>query len=348
MSPDTEREQPGAPRDPVVPAEALTVVAVDGVPEVTAGADLAALLVRHVEGLHDGDVLVVTSKVVSKAEGRSRRAAKEELLAGETDRVVARRGPTTVVRTRHGLVLAGAGIDESNTPGGTAVLLPEDPDASARRLREAVHRLTGRNVAVVVSDTAGRAWRTGQTDIAVGAAGLVPQLELAGRVDPHGNPLSVTAPAVADEVAAAGDLVKGKLAGRPVAHVRGLAHLVLPPGEHGPGAAALVRPEDQDMFGLGARDAVLLAVSTEPGTAPRGFGAPAPAEEAARLLRAVTPAAPEVRGDEIAVPLPPLDPRELGRWEARLTTAALALGWTPVESDGASADGPLRFRMTLS
>jgi coenzyme F420-0:L-glutamate ligase/coenzyme F420-1:gamma-L-glutamate ligase len=340
---------PDDPHDPVGPADELTVTAVDGFPEVAEGDDLAALLVRHAgAALRDGDVLVVTSKVVSKAEGRTRRAAKEELLAAETDRVVARRGPTTVVRTRQGLVLAGAGIDASNTPGGTSVLLPEEPDASARRLREAVHGLTGRNVAVVVSDTAGRAWRTGQTDIAVGAAGLVPQVDLAGRVDAHGNPLSVTAPPAADEGAAAGDLVTGQPAGRPVAHVRGLAHLVLPAGEHGPGAAALVRPEGQDMFGLGARDAVLLAVTAGPGTTPRGFGAPVPAEEAARLLRSVTPAAPEVRGDEVAVPLPPLGECALGRWEARLTAAAVALGWVPVDTGTAPADGRLRFRSTLS
>lgn len=334
--------------DRVVPADVLTVSAVDGLPEVAEGDDLAVLVAESCPDLRDGDVLVVTSKVVSKAEGRTRRADKADLLAAETDRVVARRGPTTVVRTRHGLVLAGAGIDASNTPSGTCVLLPEDPDASARGLRVALHGLTGRNVGVVVSDTAGRAWRTGQTDIAVGAAGVVPQLDLAGRVDAHGNALSVTAPAVADEVAAAAELVKGKLAGRPLALVRGLDHLVLPPGQHGPGAAALVRPEDQDMFGLGARDAVLLAVSAEDGSAPRGFGAPVPAEEAARLIRAVRPALPEVQGDEVAVPLPALPDRELGRWEARLTAAAVALGWVPVGDGRPGTDGPLRFRPTLS
>lgn len=342
--------------DPVVPADRITVTAIGGLPEVREGDDLAALLVRHLgagaadagPALLDGDVVVVTSKVVSKAEGRTRRADRDELLDGETDRVVARRGPTAVVRTRHGLVLAGAGIDASNTPGGTCVLLPEDPDASARRLRARLREVTGRNVGVVVSDTAGRAWRTGQTDLAVGAAGVVPLLDLAGRVDGHGNPLSVTAPAVADEVASAADLVKGKLAGRPVAHVRGLAHLVLPPGEHGPGAAALVRPEDQDMFGLGARDAVLLAVRAGGGAPPRGFGAPAPVDEAAHLLGRVAEATPEVRGNEVVVPLPRLGERELGRWEARLLAAAVALGWVPMEADTAGADGPLRFRAALS
>lgn len=339
--------------DLVAPADALVVTGVDGLPEVGPRDDLVGLLAQHTASgdgaLRDGDVLVVTSKVVSKAEGRTRRAAKEELLAEETDRVVARRGPTTVVRTRHGLVLAGAGIDASNTPGGTSVLLPEDPDASARRMREELHARTGRNVGVVISDTAGRAWRTGQTDIAVGAAGVVPQLDLAGHVDAHGNPLAVTAPAVLDEVAGAAELVKGKLAGRPVALVRGLAHLVLPPGEHGPGATALVRPEDQDMFGLGARDAVLLAVTAQAGTALRGFGAPAPAEEAARLLALVTPGpAPEVRAGEVVVPLPSLPERQRGRWEARLEAAAVALGWALVEPDTAATDGPLRLRPALS
>jgi coenzyme F420-0:L-glutamate ligase/coenzyme F420-1:gamma-L-glutamate ligase len=338
-----------SPADPAVPADQVTVAAVEGFPEVAEGDDLAALVVARLGStLADGDVLVVTSKVVSKAEGRTRQAAKDELLAEETDRVVARRGPTTVVRTRHGLVLAGAGIDASNTPGGTSVLLPVDPDASARGLREALRELTGRNVAVVVSDTAGRAWRTGQTDIAVGAAGLVPQVDHAGRVDPHGNPLAVTAPAVADEVAAAGDLVKGKLAGRPVALVRGLARLLLPPGEHGPGAAALVRPEEQDMFGLGARDAVLLSVTADPTTVPRGFGSPVPAEEAARLLASIGAAAPVVRGDEVVVPLPSLGERELGRWESRLVTAALALGWAQVGAETSEADGALRFHATVS
>ena len=331
-----------------VPADVLTVRALDGLPEVGEGDDLAALVAAAGVPLEDGDVLVVTSKVVSKAEGRTRRGAKDDLLASETDRVVARRGPPTVVRTRHGLVLAGAGIDTSNTPEGTAVLLPEDPDFSARRLRDGLRELTGRNVAVVVTDTAGRAWRTGQTDIAIGAAGLPVQVDLAGRSDTHGNLLSVTTPAVADEIAAAADLVKGKLAGRPVALARGLAHLVLPPGEHGPGAVALVRPEQQDMFGLGARDAVLLAVTADPGTTPRGFGTAASADECARLLGQVTSTVAEVQGDEIAVPQPPLEARALGRWEARLTVAALALGWVPAPTDPADADGALRFRPPLS
>lgn len=339
--------------DRAVPADELVVTGIDGMPEIGAGDDVVGILLPLLEAtgrqLRDGDVLVVTSKVVSKAEGRARRSAKEELLAEETDRVVARRGATSVVRTRHGLVLAGAGIDASNTPGGTTLLLPVDPDASARRMREAVHACTGRTVGVVVTDTAGRAWRTGQTDIAIGAAGVLPQLDLAGRVDGYGNPLSVTAPAVLDEVAGAAELVKGKLAGRPVALVRGLAHLVLPAGEHGPGAASLVRPEAQDMFGLGARDAVLLAMSADAFAATRGFGASAPVEEAVRVLATMTNGpAPEVRGDEIAVPLPALADRDLGRWETRMAAVAVALGWLQVVPDELAAAGPLRFRPALS
>jgi coenzyme F420-0:L-glutamate ligase/coenzyme F420-1:gamma-L-glutamate ligase len=238
----------------------LEVVGVEGIPEVVAGDDLAALTVRHVPGLADGDVVVVTSKVVSKAEGRTVHADREAVIAQETTRVVARRGPTTIARTRTGLTLAAAGVDASNTEPGTVVPLPVDPDGSARGLRSRLRALTGRNVAVVVSDTAGRPWREGQTDIAVGCAGLAPLDDHAGRRDAQGNELAVTAPAVADEVAGAADLVMGKLSGLPVALVRGLAHRVLPAGEHGPGAAALVRPESRDMFVLGAREAVLAAV----------------------------------------------------------------------------------------
>ena len=226
---------PGPPSYAVLP--------VTGIGEVTEGTDLAAEVTTRVD-LLDGDVLVVTSKVVSKAEGRVVVGHRDGLLAGETDRVVARRGPTVVVRTHGGLVMAAAGIDASNVAAGSVVLLPRDPDASARRLRAAVAERTGVDVGVVVTYTSGRAWRTGQTDVAVGAAGLVVLDDLAGHVDGYGNPLRVTAPAVADELAGAGDLVKGKLRGCPVAVVRGLGHLVLPRGEDGTGARALVRAEE--------------------------------------------------------------------------------------------------------
>jgi coenzyme F420-0:L-glutamate ligase/coenzyme F420-1:gamma-L-glutamate ligase len=227
--------------------------------------------------------------------------------------------------------MAGAGIDASNTRPGTLVLLPEDPDRSARRLRTRIRELTGRHVAVVVTDTSGRAWRTGQTDIAVGAAGLRVLDDHAGRTDGYGNLLQVTAPALADEIAGAGDLAKGKLTMSPVAVVRGLAALVLPPGEDGPGAATLVRDEGSDMFGLGAREAVMAALTDGD---VRGFGSPAPTGTLIAALEALlgrrcrvttTPA-----GDEVVVEVhaEAEDPRARGRLEARLAAAAHAHGWT--------------------
>jgi coenzyme F420-0:L-glutamate ligase/coenzyme F420-1:gamma-L-glutamate ligase len=323
----------------------ITLRPVDGIGEVTAGADLAALLVdaTRVDGLEDGDIVVLTSKVVSKAEGRSVAADKADVLGGETDRVLARRGRTSIVRTRHGLVLAGAGIDASNIAAGTVLLLPEDPDRSARRLRERLLELTGRNLAVVVTDTAGRAWRNGQTDLAIGAAGLEVLHDYAGRVDDYGNELAVTAPAVADEIAAAGDLVKAKLARRPAAVLRGLGDLVLPEGEHGPGAAPLVRDEEHDMFGLGAREAVLAAIAGDP-AGRRGFGAAVPADEAVAVLGTVAGTdvrlEPQDASASLVVPLPELEPRALGRWEARVTAAAFALGWT---AEGHEQETVLRF-----
>jgi coenzyme F420-0:L-glutamate ligase / coenzyme F420-1:gamma-L-glutamate ligase len=237
---------------------ALEVWALDGIPEVAAGDDLAAL-VRNASlasgcALHDGDLVVITSKAVSKAEGRVVAMDREEAITAETRRVVAQRGTTRIVETHHGLVLAAAGVDASNTPAGTVVLLPVDPDASARALRSGLLREAGVDVAVVVTDTVGRPWRTGLVDQAIGLAGLDPFDDLRGRVDGFGNRLDATVTAVADEVASAAELVKGKLAGRPVAVVRGLAHRVT--AGHGPGAAAMVRSADEDMFRLGAREVV--------------------------------------------------------------------------------------------
>jgi coenzyme F420-0:L-glutamate ligase / coenzyme F420-1:gamma-L-glutamate ligase len=262
----------------------LEVVGVDGMPEVAPGDDLAALVHAAAPPLADGDVVVVTSKVVSKAEGRVLVGDRLAAIEAETVRVVARRGPTTIARTRHGLTLAAAGVDESNVEPGHVVLLPADPDASARRLRARLRELSGHDVAVVVSDTAGRPWREGQTDLAVGCAGLPPLEDHAGRRDAHGNPLSVTAPAVADEVAAAGDLVMGKVTGRPAAVVRGLADRVL--ADDGPGAASLVRDEAGDMFVLGAYEAVVAAVcrDDEPALAALRRSAPPAAGDPARHL----------------------------------------------------------------
>ena len=270
---------------------ALTIWAPDGVPEIAAGADLADLLLAHVE-LEDGDIVVVTSKVVSKAEGRVVDGEREQWLAAETDRVIARRGSTAIVRHRLGLTLAAAGIDASNVAAGRLVLLPVDPDSSAARLRRDLLARSARNVGVVVTDTLGRAWRVGQTDVAIGAAGLQVALDHEGQVDAYGNQLAVTLPAVADEIAGAAELAQGKLTGRPFAVVRGRSDLVLPAGDDGPGAASLVRPEGADLFGYGAREAVVRALAGDPGDqAP--FGAAAPREEVEAALARVPDAGPE-------------------------------------------------------
>ncbi len=244
----------------------LTLNAVDGIGEVRPGDDLAALVVEHAD-LADDDVVVITSKIVSKAAGLSA-DDKERLVDEQTDRVVATRGGVRIIRTLHGLTLAAAGIDGSNVESGTYLPLPPDPDGSARSIRAEIQKLTGRRVAVVISDTAGRAWRNGQTDIAIGCAGLLPLQTFAGHEDSYGNPLVVTAPAVADEVAAAAELASGKLGRRPVVIVRGLADGLVT-DDDGPGAASLVRPESDDLFGLGSREAVVAAVRGE--AAPRGF-----------------------------------------------------------------------------
>ena len=251
---------PPAPR-PVQGAipvpSAISVTGVTGLPEIGAGDDLAALLASALlaadgPGLADGDILVVTSKAVSKAEGRVVTASREEAIEAETARVVARRGATTIAQTRHGFVLAAAGVDESNTAPGTVVLLPEDPDESARRLRKSLRTQTGATVGVIITDTMGRPWRAGQTDTAIGAAGVLVTRDHRGEADAFGNVLEVTEAAVADEIAAAGDLVKGKARQVPVAVVRGLSSLVTP--DDGPGAQALVRSPAEDMFRLGAAD----------------------------------------------------------------------------------------------
>jgi coenzyme F420-0:L-glutamate ligase/coenzyme F420-1:gamma-L-glutamate ligase len=233
----------------------FTVTGVAGLPEITAGADLGALITDAAPDLRDGDILVVTSKVVSKAEGRVTAASREQAIEAETVRVVARRGATTIAQTRHGLVLAAAGVDESNTAPGSVVLLPVDPDESARRLRKAVAGRTGRTVGVIVTDTMGRPWRTGQTDNAIGAAGIMPVRDHRGEADTFGNILEVTIAAVADEIAAAADLVKGKSRQVPAAIVRGLAEFVT--DADGPGARALIRAAEDDMFRLGAADVPL-------------------------------------------------------------------------------------------
>ncbi len=242
-------------------AAGYRVWALGGLPEITAGDDLAKLIAAAEPGLADGDVLLVTSKIVSKAEGRIVRATdREAAIDAETVRVVARRGALRIVENRQGLVMAAAGVDASNTPSGTVLLLPEDPDASARAIRDGLRDALGVDVGVVVTDTFGRPWRSGLTDVAIGAAGVRVLDDLRGGTDAYGNPLSATVVATADELAAAGDLVKGKAAGLPVAVVRGLAHLVAQ-GDDGEGARAMVRGARDDMFRLGTSEAVRQAVT---------------------------------------------------------------------------------------
>jgi coenzyme F420-0:L-glutamate ligase/coenzyme F420-1:gamma-L-glutamate ligase len=306
----------------------LQVLAPDGVPEITPGTDLAGVLLPLLD-LADGDVVVVTSKVVSKAEGRVVTGDREDWISRETARVVATRGATRIVRNRLGLTMAAAGVDASNVAAGSVVLLPEDPDASARALRAAFARRAGVNVGVVVTDTAGRTWREGQTDIAIGAAGLIVAESFAGREDAHGNPLVVTAPAVADEIASAAELAQGKLGARPCAVVRGRADLVLPAGEDGTGAAALIRADGADLFGYGAREAVVRALVGDAADA-APFGAPAERDELVAALARVGIA--PVEADDDAV---------ICRGDRAETVHALAFahGWTC-----SSADAHLRLR----
>jgi len=236
-----------------------------------------------------------------------------------------------IVRNRLGLTMAAAGIDASNVDAGSIVLLPLDPDASARALRVRLHELTDATLGVVITDTSGRAWREGQTDIAVGAAGLRVAEDFAGRADAYGNDLVVTLPAVADEIAGAADLVQGKLGGRPVAVVRGRADLVLPIDDNGPGAGSLIRPEGADLFGYGAREAVIRALAgAEEDRLP--FGQPV---EVTELLAAIgrvhaSSRLAAAQGDEAG---PAAYDLEMGGLPERTAVAAVcfAHGWRLLE-----------------
>jgi len=241
----------------------LEIWGVEGLPEIRPEDDLAALVATAEPDLADGDVVVVTSKVVSKAEGRllptpvdavGREAARSAAVDAETVRVVAERGPTRIVQTAHGFVLAAAGVDASNARPDELVLLPLDPDASARALRDGLEQRLGVTVAVIVSDTFGRPWRRGLVDVAVGVAGMAALRNYRGRLDQHGNELVMTEMADADALAAAAELVKGKLAGVPVAVVRGFRAA---PGD-GRGVDALLRPAAEDLFRLGTAEAHAL------------------------------------------------------------------------------------------
>lgn len=334
-------------------------------PPIEPGDDLVGL-VAAIDDLRDGDIVVLTSKVVSKAEGRSSAAERLDAVAAETERVVARRAATTIAKTRHGLVLAAAGVDTSNTRPGEILLLPADPDRTARRIRDGVLAERGVGIGVVVSDTAGRAWRNGQTDQAIGCAGIVALVELSGHVDEYGNPLQVTAPAVADEIAAAADLVKGKSTGCPVAVVRGLQSLVLAVGEPDLGARPLIRPAADDLFGLGTREAVTAAARRDDPAALDAFPVPVPADpapfdgllddwaaDAAERADVDATAAPQASLDQHADPTDPGGPKHwtlsivvapdapaaslvrIGRLLERADTLAAAARLQPLEHPGA-------------
>ena len=256
------------------PPERLEILAVTGLPEIQPGAPLVQLLLGCLNtggiALEDGDVLVVAQKIVSKAEGRmveltavepsafasslatslNKDARQIEVVLRESKRIVRMDGGLIVSETHHGFVCANAGVDSSNVPDGWLSLLPVDPDASASRLRDEICRATGKNVAVIISDTFGRPWREGLTNVAIGVAGLNPLLDYRGQADGWGHSLAATVIAAADELAAAAEIVMGKLSGRPAAIIR---HYRASTGlgatqEEAAKATAMIRPREKDLF----------------------------------------------------------------------------------------------------
>jgi coenzyme F420-0:L-glutamate ligase/coenzyme F420-1:gamma-L-glutamate ligase len=243
-------------------AAAVEILPVPGLPEFRPGDDVAAAIAAAAPWLRDDDVVVVTSKVLSKSEGRivaaptdpeERDALRRRLVDAEAVRIVARKGRTLITENAIGLIQAAAGVDGSNVHSAELALLPVDPDGSAAILRHRLRTLLGVGVGVVVTDTMGRAWRNGQTDTAIGAAGLAVLHGYGGTHDAHGNELIVTEVAVADEIAAAADLVKGKLTGIPVAVVRGLTLR-----DDGSNGHTLVRAGEEDLFWLGTEEAIQM------------------------------------------------------------------------------------------
>jgi coenzyme F420-0:L-glutamate ligase/coenzyme F420-1:gamma-L-glutamate ligase len=248
-----------------VSAAELRVLPVEGLPEIEQGDRLGELIAARTD-LEQGDVVVVSQKVVSKAESRvvqlsevnpsehaqelaaemGRDPAIVQLMLDECREVIRAERGVLICETRHGLICANAGVDTSNVPQGSAALLPLDPDASARHIRAELAESSGASVAVVVSDSFGRAWRLGQCEVAIGCAGLRPLDDWRGRADAGGRTLTATAIAIADEAAAAADLVRDKASGVPVAIVRGLERQLTE--DDGPGAAALRRSREEDLF----------------------------------------------------------------------------------------------------
>ncbi|WP_280221440.1 coenzyme F420-0:L-glutamate ligase [Nocardia neocaledoniensis] len=319
-------------------ADELRILPVTGLPEFRPGDDIAEHLAAQAPWLADGDVVVVTSKIVSKAEGRivtaptdpdERDTARRKLVDDEAVRVLARKGRTLITENRLGIVQAASGVDGSNVAEGELVLLPTDPDASAKALRAALAQRLGVNVAVVITDTMGRAWRNGQIDAAIGAAGLRVLHDYAGAVDGQGNELHVTQVAVADELAAAADLVKGKLGGAPGAGGRGLRT-----DDDGSSAAALLRGGVDDLFWLGTAEAIergrkeavplrrsVRAFAAEPVEPERvraaiAAGLTAPAPHHTRPVRFVWLRTPELRARLLEA--------MAAKWRADLTADGLA------------------------
>ncbi|MEU1751263.1 coenzyme F420-0:L-glutamate ligase [Micromonospora matsumotoense] len=343
----------------------LEILPVPGIGDVTEGDDLAVLIGTAAPWLRDGDVLVVTSKIVSKAEGRlvdvpadgpERLAARDEVLAAETARVVAVRGQTRIVQTHHGFVMATAGIDASNVDKTRLVLLPVDPDASARSLRAALRDRYRIDVAVIISDTMGRPWRNGLTDVALGVAGMAAIRDHRGEVDPYGNELQLTQMAVVDELAGAGELIKGKCDQVPVAVVRGYLPAAsapvddgldprpsdndrrdgpqaIRPVDDGVGAAALVRESALDLFSLGTAEAMAAGLRAA-ATLADGPGA-VPADPAA-VDRAIAAVAEVVAPGTTFTPITDDEVRAglaatVDGWPAGATALVLGAAPTPVD-----------------
>ena len=319
--------------EPVAAAPSLSITAIVGMPEVQAGDDVASLLAECLAAqglsLFPGDVVVVSSKIVSKAMGLRSGASKDAAVASQTRRVVAERatpggGITQIVVSAAGPVMAAAGVDASNAGDGDGLLLlPEDPDAAAAALRLGLLAASGLaewvEIGVVVSDTAGRPWRVGQVDFALGAAGVAVLDDLRGSLDADGRELSVTARAIADELAAAADLVKGKAEGIPAALVRGRgptlgAKPLHALGEGDAGSARLIRTGPGDWFDYGRVEAVRAALGIEPGSAAAAevgvpaVGAEAFGERVARALAVALYPLKDVAFEQVDVEEGPTEP----------------------------------------
>src|SRR5262245_49962586 len=339
----------------------LEILPVRGIGDVRPGDDVTALIAAAAPWLRDNDVVVVTSKIVSKAEGRladvpadgpEREVARQRLVAGETVRTVARRGHTQIVQTHHGYVMASAGIDASNVDRSQLVLLPKDPDSSARSIRSGLRARLGVNVAVIVSDTMGRPWRLGLVDVALGAAGIVALRDYRGEFDSYGNELHITQMAVVDELASAAELVKNKYDQVPVAVVRGFPCAPGPSDQDGPGAAVLVRDAEQDLFSLGTAEARVegLRAAATLRDAPAFASVPADPAVVMRAIAAIQPTTtvfvPVSLGRVECRPhgdATPADLIALGEDIHRLRTALAAEGlsarWEPASAFQAGAPG---------